>query len=169
MREKQEESAMDPQERYLQNEKLAYSVLHQAFPQYKFDEDFQQIAKIGLWKACITFDEEKAAFTTYAYRCCINEILPELRKKKKNVPSISMDDVLIHNLKIEDALPCTCDVFGAVSMGESMRKMPEKKKRILWMLVRGDTQNEIGKALGITQASVSRCIKSIQRELTEAI
>lgn len=73
---------MSPEERYLSNENLVYDVLKKYFPMYFKSEDMRQEGRIGLWKACITFNEDHGvAFSSYAYRCIRNAILMALRKK----------------------------------------------------------------------------------------
>lgn len=71
----------DAERLYLENEKLIYGALYQYFPALAFDEDIQQIARIGLWKACLNYDADKSCFSTAAYKFIKTEVLQELRKK----------------------------------------------------------------------------------------
>lgn len=160
---------MQPEERFRKNENIAYYVLKKSFPQYQFDEDFQQIAKLALWKACMTFDADKSSFSTYAYRCCCNEILMELRKKKGILQTVSIDDEVMEGVTFENLIPCEFDFAQSVALRESIKMLDERKKRVLIMSASGYTQREIGEVIGVTQTVVCRILKSIQLELMEAI
>lgn len=50
---------MTPEERFQENQKLVHFILQKKFPLVAFDEDVIQEANMGLWKACIGFDEAK--------------------------------------------------------------------------------------------------------------
>ena len=85
---------MTPEELYLKNEALVCHVLNKKFPMNRFDDDFQQIARLGLWKACLRYDETKSKFSTYAVPAIENEIKMELRKKSRKPIEISLDDLI---------------------------------------------------------------------------
>lgn len=58
---------MTPEERFQENQKLVHFILQKKFPLVAFDEDVIQEANMGLWKACIGFDEAKGySFSTFA-------------------------------------------------------------------------------------------------------
>ena len=48
---------MTPEELYLANERLAHWVLAKYYSRRQMDEDLQQVARLGLWKACVGFKE----------------------------------------------------------------------------------------------------------------
>ena len=73
---------MTPEELYLENSKLIFGVLKRKYPWALNDDDFQQIARIGLWVACTTFNGDLGTFSTYAGRCIDNEIKREIRNSK---------------------------------------------------------------------------------------
>ena len=87
---------MTPEELYLANEKLAYWVLAKYYPAFQMDEDYQQMAKIGLWKACLGYKEDaQIKFSSYASRCILNEICNYFRDSgqtsRDGVSSLSLD------------------------------------------------------------------------------
>ena len=60
---------MTPEELYLVNERLAYWVLAKFYPAFQMDEDYQQMAKIGLWQACLGYKEDaQIKFSSYVSR-----------------------------------------------------------------------------------------------------
>lgn len=75
---------------YLENENLVYGTLHRYFPTLAFDEDIQQIARIGLWKACLNYDADKSCFSTAAYKFITNEVRMELRKKRRKMEALTV-------------------------------------------------------------------------------
>ena len=80
---------------FSENSNLIYAALSKFLPEEAKDEDMQQIASIGLWKACLAYNEGAGAkFITFAYRCMRNEIYVELRRRKRreiNPPSLSLE------------------------------------------------------------------------------
>lgn len=73
----------DAERLYRENEKLVHGALRRYFPKLAFDEDIQQIARIGLWKACLSYQEDRACFSTAAYKFIANEVRMELRRKSR--------------------------------------------------------------------------------------
>jgi RNA polymerase sigma factor (sigma-70 family) len=69
---------MTPEERFERNTRLAYKYVYSSgimIPGYT-KEDLFQTALLGLWKACMNFDESKnCQFSTYARACIKNELL----------------------------------------------------------------------------------------------
>lgn len=43
----------------ISNEKLIYFVINRYYPDFIEDEDIIQSGRIGLWKACISYDSSK--------------------------------------------------------------------------------------------------------------
>lgn len=89
---------MTPEELFAKNEKLAYKVAHKMklhIPGYD-QEDIFQVAKLGLWKACLTYDPNKAKFSTYAHTCIKRELLMVYRSvvgKSKGCEEVSLQSI----------------------------------------------------------------------------
>ena len=82
----------DAEALFLQNMELAHFTLWRRFPDRAKDEDSVQIALLGLWKACLTYDEGRGAFSTYAVSCCCHEILREYRDHRQRLDVLSMEE-----------------------------------------------------------------------------
>lgn len=89
---------MSTQSFFDDNINLAYSYVHKngiIIPGHE-KEDIIQLALIGLWKACSSFNPNKnIKFSTYATNCIRNEVLMALRKetgKTKIINPISLND-----------------------------------------------------------------------------
>jgi RNA polymerase sporulation-specific sigma factor len=81
---------LTPEQRFDKDKDLAYSYVHKAkihISGYEL-EDLFQVALIGLWKACKTYDETKSEFSTYATRCIENEIRM-LRRRERSKSKIT--------------------------------------------------------------------------------
>ena len=158
---------MTPEELYFENEALVYHVLNKKFPMSRFDDDFQQIARLGLWKACLRYDETKSKFSTYAVPAIENEIKMELRKMSRKPIEISLDDLIRDTSDDTDGLT----IFG-ICMGDqdvefvdaiwADKELTERQKRILSLLYDGMVQADIAREIGISQTMVSREVAKIR-------
>ena len=60
------------------NHNLIYSFLYK----YHLEvNEYYDLAAIGLCKAAMTYDSEKASFYTYAYKCMFTSVFSEIRCK----------------------------------------------------------------------------------------
>lgn len=158
---------MTPEELYFKNEPLVYYVLNKKFHMNRLDDDFQQIARLGLWKACLRYDENKGKFSTYAVPAIENEIKMELRKKSRKPIEISLDDLIRDTSDDTDGLT----IFG-ICMGDqdvgfvdtiwADKELTERQKRILSLLYNGMFQDDVAREIGISQTTVSREVAKIR-------
>lgn len=158
---------MTPDELYFKNEGLVYHVLHRKFHMNRLDDDFRQIARLGLWKACLKYDETKGKFSTYAVPAIENEIKMELRKKNRKPIEISLDDLIRDTSDDTDGLT----IFG-ICMGDQDvgfvdtiwvdKELTERQKRILSLLYNGMVQDDVAREIGISQTMVSREVAKIR-------
>ena len=159
---------MTPEELYFKNEKLVYYVLNKKFPMSRFNDDFQQIARLGLWQACLRYDETKGKFSTYAVTAIENEIKRKLRKTSRKPIEISLDALIRDTSDNADGLT----IFG-ICIGEQDvefidttwvdKELTDRQKRILNLLYNGMVQTDIAKEIGISQTMVSRDISKIRK------
>lgn len=163
---------MSPEERYLSNEKLVYDLLKKYFSMYSKSEDMQQEARIGLWKACMTFDENHGvAFSSYAYRCMRNEVLMALRKEKHVSSFVSLNQLLDTgegDLVLEDVL--TGDVgVDWVDWEAFCQKLTPLEKDICQLRLLGFNQSEIACELDYAQGYISRVLKNVRKKFDYCI
>lgn len=158
---------MTPEELYFENEALVYHILNKKFPMSRFDDDFQQIARLGLWKACLRYDETKSKFYTYAVPAIENEIKMELRKMSRKPIEISLDDFVKDTSDDSDRL-----TISGICMGEQDvefidttwvdKELTNRQKRILSLLYEGMVQADIAREIGISQTTVSKEVAKIR-------
>lgn len=154
-----------------ENHKLIYDYL---WKKNLSIEEYYDLAAIGLCKAAITYDGNKAAFSTYAYRCMANEIGCHFRKyyADRHIP-----DELIGSLQhivelgdndvtVEDRIGDVIDVEEEAILNDALDKfyyrLTDRERLILSLHRSGYKQKEISKRVGIKQPQVSRIIDKLR-------
>lgn len=158
---------MTPEELYFKNESLVYHVLHRKFPMSRYDDDFQQIARLGLWKACLSYDETKGKFSTYAVPCIENQIKMELRKMGRRPIETSLDTPVKDTDENDERLTISGMLIGEQDVGfvDTIwvdKELTDRQKRILGLLYDGMVQADIAREIGISQTMVSREVTKIR-------
>lgn len=147
-------------------------------------EDLVSIGTIGLIKGVKTYKLDKnIKLATYASRCIDNEILMFLRKNKKRLNEVSLEDSINfdsegNELKIEDVYGTEEDIIEKTIQNEDDKKLLEKE--ILKLNNRDKniieeryglfgkkelTQKELANKLCISQSYISRIEKKIVKKL----
>lgn len=162
---------------YLENEKLIYGALQQYFPALAFDEDIQQIAGLGLWKACLHYDAAKSRFSTAAYKFIANEVLMELRKRCRmsEVSTISLNTLLhgseidgMGELDIMGILPCADDIDWC-DIEAFWELLTERQRFIVKARISGLIDEEIAAALDLSRTMIIHEKKNIRRKAEETL
>ena len=158
---------MTPEELYFENEALVYHVLNKKFPMSRFDDDFQQIARLGLWKACLSYDETKGKFSTYAVPCIANQIKMELRKMSRKPIEVSLEALVKDTDENSETLTISGMLIGEQDVGfvDTIwvdKELTDRQKRILGLLYDGMVQADIAREIGISQTMVSREVTKIR-------
>lgn len=158
---------MTPEELYFENEALVYHVLNKKFPMSRFDDDFQQIARLGLWKACLSYDETKGKFSTYAVPCIANQIKMELRKMGRKPIEVSLEALVNDTDENSETLTISGMLIGEQDVGfvDTIwvdKELTDRQKRILGLLYDGMVQADIAREIGISQTMVSREVAKIR-------
>ena len=150
---------MTPEELYSANEKLAYWMLAKFYPAFQMDEDYQQVAKIGLWKACLGYKEDaQIKFSSYASRCILNEICNYFRDSgqtsRDGVSSLSLDVQINDDTTLANLIPGDKDVLF-IDFNGFWESLTSREKKIVTMLIQGLTNREIGNSIGVSNQRVS--------------
>lgn len=167
----------DAERLYLENEKLIYGTLHKYFPALASDEDIQQIAGIGLWKACLNYDADKSCFSTAAYKFIKTEVLQELRKRRRRgkiatIPFAALVcdltaegkeelDILAISPSLDDIDWCDAETFWA--------SLTERQQFIVKARISGLIDEEIAAALGLSRTLIIHEKKNIRRKAEETL
>lgn len=172
---------IDREKLFLENQKLAFHVLHRNFKRLADDEDMKQEALIGLWRACRAFDPEKGCeFSTLAFPCIKNAILQALRRKGREFEADASLDAEPRSIAMRDAYstatlgdivedPHALDEHNAIDANHFLQELPADKRQLVVLKMQGMTQREIAQGCGISQAEVSRRLKRLRSGLREAV
>lgn len=178
---------MTPLELFEKNTRLAYSLASRYLINYKAEfEDIKQVALMGLWKACTTYNPtvNTTKFSSYAWIVISNEINYYLRKNNnaKLANLVSLCTPISNNKgeesSLEELLQNPIDVINNsdnLMYLDSIFDILDKlnltdKQRLMFQLYLEDrNQAEIGKIVGINQASVSRAIKRIKNQIKKVL
>lgn len=151
---------MTAEELYLANERLAHWVLAKYYSRRQMDEDLQQVARLGLWKACVGFKESSGfTFSSYASRVMLNELSNYFRDASRtyrdNYSDISINTIVSDDgTTLEMALPGDMDV-QFMDLNGFWKSLTSKEKKIVKMLMNGLTNREIGKIMGVSNQRIS--------------
>lgn len=164
---------MTPEELYLANERLAYWVLAKFYPAFQMDEDYQQVAKIGLWKACLGYKEDaQIKFSSYASRCILNEICNYFRDSgqtsRDGVSSLSLDVQINDDTTLANLIPGDKDVLF-IDFNGFWESLTSREKKIVAMLMQGLTNREIGNSIGVSNQRVSEIRLKVKQKFLNYI
>ena len=151
-------------------------------------EDLISIGTIGLIKAVSTFSESKGTLSAYAARCIENEILMSLRRERKLVETVSIEEPVGadkegNELKLADLVCTEADTIfeqvqgrlDAAILTETMRRVLTKRERVVLTLRFGLSgeppmpQREVANLLDISRSYVSRIEKKAVEKMRKAL
>ncbi len=159
--------------------------LAKKFDNTSFDlEDLVSIGTIGLIKGVKTYKLDKnIKLATYVSRCISNEILMFLRKNKRAITEVSLEDTLNYDnegnaLSLEDVLGTEIDIVDKDFQSKNdkellekeISKLPKRDKEIMIMRYglynqKDYTQKEIADKLNISQSYISRIEKKVIKRI----
>lgn len=139
-------------------------------------EDLLSVGNIGLIKATATYDASaNNTFGTYAKKCIENEFYMAKRKTKNWSKEISLESIVTckddDEISLKDiVLVDPTDITKGIEERDSLERTLElllnmsslklKEKQVVFYRLGGMKQTEIGKQVDLSQASISRVIKS---------
>lgn len=144
------------------------------------DDDLLSIALFGLVKAAKKFNPLFGyKFSTFSVPVIRNEILYELRKRKKHpYPKESLNDKVFNSegecYEKGETLQSPIDIESFM-LGEELieiltsviRKENERNQKVILLYLNGKTQDDISHSVCISQSYVSKIIKKFQNTFSE--
>lgn len=166
---------MTKEELFNKNKNIAYKITqHYRLCGIEY-EDLQQICLYGLWKAALTYKQEKGyAFTSYAYRVIQNEVNYYLRRNRKYFTDKHFSSIVYDNITLEDVLADTDNEIERLEKSIDNENyitkiinsdLKEREKQVLELILKNYKQRQIAKIVGCSQPQVSRIIKKFRRKL----
>ena len=150
-------------------------------------DDLMMAGMLGLVKGVDTYIINKQVkLCTYISKCINNEILLYLRKCRKVITGISLDEPFCDglgcsNLSLGDTISDNKDYFEVfikecenIKIREVMMELDDMDRRIIAMNFgfiddRVYTQKEIGEEFGLSQSYVSRKVRNISKTLKKRL
>ena len=153
------------------NHNLIYSFLK------KYDlsnDDYYDLAAIGLCKAALGYNGELSKFSTYAFRCMKSNVFNSI-KINNGVTKISEGCMIYYDAEIDNKMDGVCSLIDFIPSSENVenyviskmmcesykRGFNSKGQKILDLLLSGYTHKEIGEIIGCSQPHVTRIKKKI--------
>ena len=159
---------MTPEELYFQNEPLVWWTIKKYYPDFIDDEDLTQEGRIGLWRACLAYDEKKGlkfspvavSYIRNALRHGYEKLYGRSLGKRQflwNVQSlyesIDCDDLLLKDIIPGDTDVAFLDISGALS------RMSDRDREILYLTIVGFSQKEIAKKMHVSERTIYRVLQ----------
>lgn len=135
---------------------------------YKYEEDLLQEGYLALWRCCLNYDESRnIQFTTYAVTSIFHQMLNYVQRTiHKHIGVMSLEDVIADNHEGSELLLIETlsspESFTKYGIEECLKKLSGKEQQIIQGIMVGYNQNEIADDLGVSQATVSRCLKKFK-------
>jgi len=133
-------------------------------------EDLKQEGLVGLYRAVLLFDPDRASFSTYAPFCIRSAVLDAIRRFHRNG---KMGEISTEEL---EAIPASLTTTPErVLMGkEEIRDLVARMDRVLspteqavfHLLLKGNERTRIAKILGKDQKSVDNTLFRIRKKLS---
>lgn len=158
------------------NIRLAYWIMSQRFPHLIDDDDVRQEALLGLYKACLVYDESRGSLSSVAYKTVVNQVLMHLRREnhQRHVSTVSMDTSIINREGEEVSLSefivdPTQDIESnlTINLDEFVGTLNKREKLILHLRDCGLGQKKASNYMGISQSYYSRLLKKIRKKFRE--
>ena len=158
---------------FYKNLEFAYFILWKNYPTFAQDEDLKQEALLGLWQACLSYDQQKAMFSTYASHCIHNRLRVWFRERNKHPDTVSLnspvggyeEEGLTLEDTIEDPVPSIDE--GYIDLKDFLASLSERDQKIVKLRMQGLTQKQIAQELGMTRVNCAMRLSKIWVKFVE--
>lgn len=159
---------MTPEELYFQNEPLVRWTIKKYYPDFIDDEDLTQEGRIGLWRACLAYDEKKGlkfspvavSYIRNALRRGYEKLYGRSLGKRQflwNVQSL-YESIGCDDLLLKDIIPGDTDV-AFLDISEALSRMSDRDREILYLTIVGFSQKEIAKRVHVSERTIYRVLQ----------
>lgn len=162
----------EQQKLVIENMKLAYFAANKYYLKFGLEqEEAISIAFLGLVRAATIFDEaKKVKFSTLAMKCMYNTFLQDLRKRSKQVDTISFDSPVSvdSDITYADLFPDKDDSYSYIESREMIRwcleYLTDRERSIVIAYLSNPNQKQaqLAKKYGISQQRISIIINKFK-------
>lgn len=165
--------AETPLQRYRRNEPLVVAFMQKHFPKLSWDEDYLQVARMGLWEACRCFDPDRGLkFSTLAYVVMRNKVIKQIRRdrvpQRYGATVISLDERLEEQAESGDTsmMMDSYDFTESTDTRIDLEKMlsivgPEDRELFVRVYTGQITRRDAAKEQGVTFGELEKRLKRI--------
>lgn len=163
---------MTPEELYSRNEPLVRWTIKKYYPDFMDDEDLMQEGRIGLWRACLAYDEKKGlkfspvavSYIRNALRHGYEKLYGRSLGKRRLLWSVqSLYEPIGHDdLLLQDIIPGDTDV-AFLDISGALSRMSDRDREILYLMIDGFSQKEIAKRVHVSERTIYRVLQITKR------
>lgn len=136
----------------------------------RYKQDLIQCGMLGLWKACLKFDETKQTqFSTLASKCIRNEMNCFLRSELKHWYNTTDYMIMQKNGEKVNILELTEDCREDRKHDEMNLRLCLEKGTLIQELAKGKTQVQIAKESGKSMHQVQNILMKEKKDLKEML
>lgn len=156
----------------IENMKLAYFAANKYYLKFGLEqEEAISLAFLGLVKAASIFDEnKKVKFSTLAMKCMYNTFLQDLRKRSKEVDTVSFDSLVSEDSGITyaDLFPDKDDSYSYIENREMiescLRELTGREQEVVLAYLTDPNQRQVqlSKTFGISRQRISIIINKFK-------
>ena len=156
----------------IENMKLAYFAANKYYLKFGLEqEEAISLSFLGLVKAATIFDETKEVkFSTLAMKCMYNTFLQDLRKRSKEVDTVSFDSLVSEDSEITyvDLFPDKDDPYSYIENREMIKSClreltgREQEVVIAYLANPNHRQIQLSKKFGISRQRISIIINKFK-------
>lgn len=156
----------------IENMKLAYFAANKYYLKFGLEqEEAISLAFLGLVKAATIFDEtKKVRFSTLAMKCMYNTFLQDLRKRSKEVDTVSLDSLISEDSQMTyaDLFPDKDDSYSYIENREMiescLRELTGREQEVViaYLANPNQRQAQLAKKYGISRQRISIIINKFK-------
>ena len=121
-------------------------------------EDLRQDALLNLWQSMVAY-KGKCSMKTWVYRITLNSCVSSIRKSKKNITTVQLDEFY-------DVMDCEEDRKEMIrDLHEGLEMLNPIDKAIILLWLDGEEYEEISQIIGISKSNVAIRIHRAKEKL----
>lgn len=155
-----------------------HNVIYSFLNKYNLShDDWYDLAAIGLCKAAKSFKDDISNFSTYAYKCMFTTVFQEKRKETrlKTIPSYKLDhydnkflvnesgETISYLETIESKNNTETEALFNIQVQNLIGSVNYIEKKVLSLIMKGYSQQEIASIIGCSQPKISRILKNMKK------
>ncbi|MGB5820965.1 MAG: sigma-70 family RNA polymerase sigma factor [Saonia sp.] len=127
-------------------------------------KDLRQEMIYQLWRSFDTF-KGKSKRSTWMYRVALNTAMVQLKKKKRQVIGVEIDEEQLQKIDIKD----TVEEEQIIKLYETIKQLNQLDRAIIMLYLEEKSHEEIAEIIGLSTTNVGTRIGRIKNKLKSLI